>query len=306
MRDSVKTLAAPLNLQQRVHAELLVWSLYRLLVLLLVSGVLLGCRNRRVVRRDERPHVNFYRAQCNGVHTRVASGCQATSRLPEDPLRRRCPFEQLRKVMQMEKILKHFIAPVISGVVVSVVLVALSPLVISRIEDRLRPPTCQDPKELQRLPVAMIDVEVKSFEDEEGWPAANLIDGDPGTAWVPDRADDPRRATFRFEEPVDLRLVCVVNGNGGSGIGYKRADRLRTVNTVTEQSGDPVQTNLRDLPEGDVNRLQQVQIVKGRTQMVQIDIVASWPGLTVFEPRDTEYLRPTRLIAFGEAEFYRE
>ena len=66
---------------------------------------------------------------------------------------------------------------------------------------------------------------------------ANLIDGNTSTAWV-EREEElglGSQFTLRFQSPVDVRLLCVVNGYAESWDLYKRNSRIRLLTIDTQQ-----------------------------------------------------------------------
>jgi len=132
------------------------------------------------------------------------------------------------------------VTPVATGLVLAI----FGLLAPGWIADRFRPPTCDAPEGLEQAKVDRNDVTGAAKPDDvfkrKGrvtYEPGNLVDGNTSTAWVEAESGLGLGSSVRleFDEPVDVRLVCVVNGYAQSWDLYKRNSRARVLEVRTGQ-----------------------------------------------------------------------
>ena len=134
--------------------------------------------------------------------------------------------------------LDKLITPLLIGAVLAVFGIFAPPW----IADRLQAPTCEDSRDLLLATPDQVEGLSKPTDNfpKKGivaYGVANLIDGNTSTAWVEGEEELGlgSQFTLRFQSPVDVRLLCVVNGYAESWDLYKRNSRIRLLTIDTQQ-----------------------------------------------------------------------
>jgi len=105
--------------------------------------------------------------------------------------------------------------------------------------------------------------------------AGNTLDGDLATAWN-DGAAGPgvgETLSFRFERPVDLTEISMVNGYAKSEDTFQQNARIREARVITDAGSFP-------LTLADSAARQEVERDFGQTSSVTLEIVSVYPGTT--------------------------
>ncbi len=130
------------------------------------------------------------------------------------------------------------ITPLLIGAILAVFGIFAPPW----IADRLKAPTCDDPRDLRLATPDQVEGESKPSDNfpRKGiiaYGVANLIDGNTSTAWVENKPGLGlgSQFTLRFKSTVDVRLVCLVDGYAESWDLYKRNSRARLLTVDTRQ-----------------------------------------------------------------------
>jgi hypothetical protein len=183
-------------------------------------------------------------------------------------------------------------------------------------------PTCDDPGDLVKVNVLErgdIELEASSVEDlpegvedptGEQWSAAAAFDGKPGTGWVPQRDDEEPTLTLTFDAPVDLQMMCAVNGVASTEWAYRRADRIRTAEVQSLSDARP-ETNwyrapLKTMSIDEAQNRQQVRFQAGECSKLTLRITERYDGVTVSDPLLGRYVERTGLVALGELELFED
>lgn len=107
-----------------------------------------------------------------------------------------------------------------------------------------------------------------------------VLDAFPETAWTPAGHDGGRgewlTITFK-DKPIDLQLVCVINGYASDNHTYEINGRLQDVVTKSDAGGSET-TTLRNLSVEHMRDLQELNIADGETQMLRLTIQDSIAG----------------------------
>ena len=135
---------------------------------------------------------------------------------------------------------------VVTSIVTGLLLLMLSPFVAGKVAERLREPSCSDPRGL--TPVVPSSVQGDYLSNRTGdYPPTNLIDGNTSTVWS--EGDEGlglgSSVTFSFSAAPELRLVCIVNGHGKSWDLYQRNSRVRLA-SLARGTASPVEVMLQD------------------------------------------------------------
>jgi hypothetical protein len=204
------------------------------------------------------------------------------------------------------KALELVVAPVVTGLVVSVFLLILGPTIAERWE--IRKPTCEDPRGVLSVDVdELLSIEVSSTQEPQ-WSKDKLVDGITETVWVPkDDSVQGAQVTFAFRAPQDLQLICIVNGVASNSISYLRADRLRAARVKTDPTEGPGPVSpVKSLGEFEFQNRQPLEFEEGPTKSVTITIEGIYNGVTVYEPKGDrlEEKERTGHTALAEVEFY--
>jgi hypothetical protein len=204
------------------------------------------------------------------------------------------------------KVLEIVVAPVITGLAVSVFLLIFGPTIADRWE--VRRPTCENPRGVLSVGTEQLrSIDVSSTEDPQ-WSKDKLVDGITETVWVPqDEKAKGAQVTFSFHAPQDLQLICIVNGVASNSISYLRADRVRAARVKTDPTEDsgPV-SPVKSLGEFEFQNRQPLEFDEGPTSSVTITIEGIYNGVRVYEPKGdrVEELPRTGHTALAEVEFY--
>jgi hypothetical protein len=207
--------------------------------------------------------------------------------------------------------LELVVAPIITGLVVSLSLLIFGPMVADRWE--VRKATCEDPRGLVSVDAEelrrkkQLSIEVSSTQDPI-WSKDKLVDGITETVWVPqDGKVQGAWVAFTFPAPQDLQLICIVNGVASNSISYMRADRVRAARVKTDptEGREPV-TPVKSLGEFEFQNRQPLEFEEGSTKSVTITIEGIYNGVRVYEPKGdrVEELERTGHTALAEVEFY--
>ena len=215
--------------------------------------------------------------------------------------------------------LDHFFAPVLTAIL----LLVWGPNVVE--QNALRNPTCENtegaiPIPQNRVSVTGSDAQTpRDDETDADWKLTNLVDGNTHTAWVPLDADlaanseSRPHATFNFHRrnsdepwPIDLALVCVVNGYQVSEVGYIRANRARTIEVRTDDDEDARTIVLDSVSEAEIQNPQTVDVRKGDVTELRITIVDTYAGRSVWDPANGRNQDPTGHTAIAEVLFFRK
>lgn len=167
------------------------------------------------------------------------------------------------------------------------------------------PETCQDHPGLRRLDLRESDVVVTVGESSKmvddkvtvaTSPRTTVVtiphdggqatDYQPDSAWIPDGSEGKssrgQSITIEFKKPVNLQLVCVLNGYArvDDGTVYQQNAKLRDV-TLETKHGDVTSrmtTSLRNLPTESRFDYQEVNAMDGNTDQVTLIIDDYYPG----------------------------
>jgi hypothetical protein len=150
------------------------------------------------------------------------------------------------------------------------------------IAERLQAPTCEDPRDLRLATPDQVEGQSKPADNfpKKGivaYGVANLVDGNTSTAWVEDRQGLGLGSPFtlHFQSPVDVRLVCLVDGYAESWDLYKRNSRARLL-TVDTQQGTRAAL-LRDAGSPDQPAVyQRVNVAPGMTPYLTLTIKGAY------------------------------
>jgi hypothetical protein len=129
--------------------------------------------------------------------------------------------------------------------------------------------------------------------------ASSVLDGNPGTLWMPP-LDKPRSGRghgevrlrpgqstlilgFRDGKKRDVRLVCAVNGLASSPQRYRSWGRIRTVQTKTDVDNRSHLSVLRTLDDGSFQNGQEINLHRGSTATIKIDVIDTYHGQIVEE-----------------------
>jgi hypothetical protein len=210
------------------------------------------------------------------------------------------------------KVLEIVVAPVITGLFVSVFLLILGPTIADRWE--IRKPTCENPRGVlsvgteQLHSIEVSSTQVYSTEEPQRWSEDKLVDGITETVWVPrDGTAKGAYVTFFFHAPQDLQLICIVNGVASNSISYLRADRVRAARVKTDPTEGPGPVSpVKSLGEFEFQNRQPLKFDEGPTRSVTITIEGIYNGVSVFEPKGDRVVEQprTRHTALAEVEFY--
>ncbi len=211
------------------------------------------------------------------------------------------------------KFVYDIVIAVVGGVAVGVSLIIFSPLVVERFAIVL--PSCDNPVGLSSMRLDQMyrdhELTIKASSvaippqgyQRDLWKAANVIDGSPGTPWVPDDHDNKRRLTLSFNRKHDPRLICVVNGQASDSWSYLRSQRIRTAYVYTHNNSGLL-APLRTLGEYDLQNRQPLNFTKGKTKSITIEITQVYQGRKVYDPDQKRYVDPVHHVALGEIEIY--
>jgi hypothetical protein len=195
----------------------------------------------------------------------------------------------------------------VSSSIVSAVVLAIG---LPWMQDRLRDPTCDDPRGLAlaaKPAVTASSTYVRRPDNpvERGlsYGAENVLDGDAGTAWVEGRTAKDKEPlgindslVFVWDKPQDLQMVCVVNGYAKSWDVYRRNASVRLA-TVTTDRGDEEEVGLQQLGEDTFIQYQPLKAPKGSTNKLTFTIVAVHSGVSTASARFPD-------TALSEVEFW--
>ena len=113
--------------------------------------------------------------------------------------------------------------------------------------------------------------------------------------------------SFTFEHPVDLQLICVVNGQPSSSVAYDNAGKVRSMTVTTQaDNGAPRTAPLTVLPTESMQDRQSVNFAEGATRWVRLRVDSYYEGLDVFDPQRGIFEKWTGNVALAEIEFYRQ
>ncbi len=197
-----------------------------------------------------------------------------------------------------------FVGGLFSGLIVGIVFVVCA----DTIADAVRQPSCDDPGDLV-LVSPTGSPEVSSFAAE--FRGTNLTDGSTASSWaVLSSLAIGETATFEFTDPVDLQLICVVNGAPTNVVTYMLAGKVRSLAVRTDGSevGQERLSPLAVLPESEIQNRQELDFDEGSTRSVTLTIRSTYDGLGTVDPErePPQFRKPPGRTALAEVEFYRE
>jgi hypothetical protein len=172
-------------------------------------------------------------------------------------------------------------------------------------------PTCDDPGDLAKVDLKDIKVDPSTLEKpgKASWSASAAFDGQPGTGWVPARDERTPTLTLTFLKPIDLRLMCAVNGVASNEWSYRRADRIRTAEVLSlRDARDEAawhRAPLSTLPAGEAQNRQQVGFEEGKCSTLMFRITERYVGETVLDPV-LGLVPRTGLVELAELELFED
>ena len=168
----------------------------------------------------------------------------------------------------------------------------------------LTEPSCQDPRGLELLDRESISsVEGTPASEKEDWEQEYVLDGKTVSVWVPEEGVDRPFLEFKFKKPVDLQMICVVNGVPRDPISYLNADRVRLLRVETDAGTTP-DSPLLTLDEFDIQNGQVLTFEPGVTDSVELTIKSVYTGQNVFDPEIDQYSHATGRVGLSEVEFW--
>lgn len=148
-------------------------------------------------------------------------------------------------------------------------------------------PTCEDPGSLEEVmtPAAI----ASSFLTESSivHSADRLIDGNLNRAWVEGVAGYGVNEwiEFTFSQPIDLKLICVVNGYAGTLAQYEKNARVAQFEITTAPG--TTTDSLAVKPSADYTVAQSLDFDKGPTTLVRLTVKSTRPGTGADATEDT-------------------
>lgn len=121
-----------------------------------------------------------------------------------------------------------------------------------------------------------------------------------------DRQEPLATVTLTFDEPVDLRLACVVNGVPLDAASYLRADRVRTARVRTscdDEAGRRVE--LLTMPADRIHEAQTVELDCWRTEELVLEVLGVHRGEAILDVATQEPVGASGDVAVGEVVLYR-
>ncbi len=85
-------------------------------------------------------------------------------------------------------------------------------------------------------------------------------------------------------EPVDVRLVCMVNGTPRDPASYRRADRVQRADLALSCQKKPVPTVLRTMPDDRIHEPQELDGHCDRAKYLELRILQVYPGENITDP----------------------
>jgi hypothetical protein len=220
---------------------------------------------------------------------------------PDEPLSKKHPWVDL--------LLRTFVTALIFGVL----LVPIANLTVQPwLEDLLKPADCTNPKDLAKVDLdPNKDVEATSVlppervtvpelgVDENGqaqtrlftYRAGNLVDGDTGTAWSEDsktgnQLGHGESVTLTFPQPVDVKLLCIVNGFAYSEDLYSKNARVRGL-TINSGEARTQAVTLTDPGVANGVVFQPITLGWDDTSSLTLTIASTYAGLGRSRASDT-------------------
>lgn len=216
---------------------------------------------------------------------------------------------------------------VVQGVVVAVVLALFSPL-IAREVARVNP-TCDSSPGL--VPVSVAEQIVQGRASVTSSPVAEprfaperAFDTRLNSSWaVPverptsttveqtlQQAVDSARKPLAtlgitFDEPQDVRLMCVVNGHPLDPVSYRRSDRVQRMDVALSCLDEPATVVLRTMPSDGIHDRQDVPVGCPGAVTLELRLRQVYTGEFITDPATGERVEPTQLAALSEVTLYR-
>lgn len=198
----------------------------------------------------------------------------------------------------LEGVIVGLVTGVVGGVVVSLLLTAWTPRIVEGFDE----PTCNDPEELVLVEPAGVGATSwynQVFENGVALPhyPGNAVDHDSGTAWVERSTTNDygigESIAFQFDEPVDLQLICVVNGYAKSATLYEDNARARQWTVATDHATSVAVLN--DKTADSYATFESLPFAVGPTRTVTLTIMSTRAGQGLDGDKDT---------ALSEVEFW--
>ncbi|RLQ86172.1 hypothetical protein D9V28_04880 [Mycetocola zhadangensis] len=148
-------------------------------------------------------------------------------------------------------------------------------------------PTCNDPGSLKEVAVEGLVASSELAEPPIVHSASRLIDGNLNRAWV-EGAEGygvGEQLDFTFDEPVDLKLICVVNGYAGTLAQYEKNARVGQFE-ITTQTGTSTDSLGVKAPSEYANA-QELEFQQGMTATVRLVLTSARPGTGANATEDT-------------------
>jgi hypothetical protein len=216
---------------------------------------------------------------------------------------------------------------VIQALMIAFVLALASPLIVR--EAARVDPSCTEHPGLVPVDLAtrLRDQKASATSTpavEDQFAAARAFDIRTGSAWAapvarPDRttveesldlavqsAENPLAALrLDVEDPVDVRLVCVVNGTPRDPASYRRADRIQRADLALSCREKPVVTVLRTMPDDRIHEPQELAGNCDGATYLELRVRQIYPGENITDPATGRREPPTGLVAVAEITLYR-
>lgn len=216
---------------------------------------------------------------------------------------------------------------VIEALIIAVVLTLASPLIVR--EAARVDPSCSDHPGLVpvNLAVRLLNDEATATSTppvDDQFAAARAFDTRTGSGWaVPVarpvsttveealdlavRSAENPLAVLRLEidDPVDVRLVCVVNGTPRDPASYRRADRIQRADVAMSCREEPVTTALRTMPDDRIHEPQELEGHCNGVTYLELRVRQVYPGENITDPATGLRVPPSGLVALAEITLYR-
>ena len=216
---------------------------------------------------------------------------------------------------------------VIEALIIAIVLTFASPIIVR--EAARVDPSCNDHPGLVpvNLAVRLRDNQATATSMppvEDQFAAARAFDTRTGSGWAapvarPGRttveeslnlavqsAENPLAALrLEIKDPIDVRLVCVVNGTPRDPASYRRADRIQRADVAMSCWEEPVTTVLRTMPDDRIHEAQQLGGHCDGATYLELRVRQAYPGENITDPATGRREPPTGLVAVAEITLYR-
>jgi hypothetical protein len=181
-------------------------------------------------------------------------------------------------IYTLDWVVDKLVTPVAIGIVLAI-FGFLAPSWIAR---HFQPPTCSNPRGLEQVTPTRVSGAEKPADRFPirglvTYRVRNLVDGNTSTAWVEDKPGLGLGSyvDLRFDRPVDLRLVCVVNGYAQSWDLYKRNSRARLLSVVTDRGHRSAMLDDAGSPDRPAS-YQQISSPSGWTSHLKLEVESAY------------------------------